>query len=137
MYFCVAVDPYCIIEVEGAKVRTPHMSDNLNPTFNYGGVFYVKRPTEARIKIQVCMPLPSQSQDKENPRHLFHHTILQRVNPFLVNVFRAYKKGKLTRVFTITNALTHFSPTFLSLLLENVRKPLTFILPGIITNISG
>ena len=59
MYFCVAVDPYCIIEVEGAKVRTPHMSDNLNPTFNYGGVFYVKRPTEARIKIQVCMPLRS------------------------------------------------------------------------------
>ena len=72
MYFFVAVDPYCIIEVEGTKVRTPHMSDNLNPTFNYGGVFYVKRPTEARIKIQVCMPLRSQSQDNENPRHFFN-----------------------------------------------------------------
>ena len=57
IYFFVAVDPYCIIEVEGTKVRTPHMSDNLNPTFNYGGVFYVKKPTEGRIKIQVCNPL--------------------------------------------------------------------------------
>ena len=97
MYFFVAVDPYCIIEVEGTKVRTPHMSDNLNPTFNYGGVFYVKRPTEARIKIQVCMPLRSQSQDNENPRHFFNHTILQWANLFQVSVFRGYKMWTLAR----------------------------------------
>ncbi|XP_057301622.1 calpain-5-like [Hydractinia symbiolongicarpus] len=49
----MTVDPYCIIEIEGTKVRTPHKTDNVNPTFDYGGLFYVKKPESSMIKIQV------------------------------------------------------------------------------------
>lgn len=47
------VDPYCIIECEGAKITTPTISDSLNPRFDYGGIFYVKNLHEATLKIQV------------------------------------------------------------------------------------
>ena len=53
IFFYLAVDPYCIIEIEGTSVRTPHLSDNVNPTFDYGGVFYVKKPQTSMLKIQV------------------------------------------------------------------------------------
>ncbi|XP_065645117.1 calpain-5 isoform X2 [Hydra vulgaris] len=48
----MTVDPYCIIECEGCSVRTPVVTDNLNPTFNYGGIFYLRKP-ESLLKIQV------------------------------------------------------------------------------------
>lgn len=50
----LAVDPYCIIEVEGTKITTPVVKNELNPKYNYGGLFYVKNPADATIHIMVC-----------------------------------------------------------------------------------
>lgn len=49
----LTLDPYCIITCEGNKVTTSIMKSNLNPTFNQGGLFYVKEVGTAILKIQV------------------------------------------------------------------------------------
>jgi len=49
----LTVDPYCIIEVEGTKITTPVVKNELNPKYNYGGLFYVKNPADATIHILV------------------------------------------------------------------------------------
>lgn len=49
----ITVDPYCIIRCEGTDVRTPTHNNNLNPEFDYGGLFYIKNPGKASLKIQV------------------------------------------------------------------------------------
>jgi len=49
----MSVDGYCIIECEDVKVTTSKRSDQLNPQFDEGGVFYIKDLNTARLKIQV------------------------------------------------------------------------------------
>ena len=51
--FFLAVDPYVVIECDGNKVTSSHLTDNVNPKLNYGGLFYVKNPQSAKYKIQV------------------------------------------------------------------------------------
>jgi len=53
LYFYLAVDPYVVIECEGTSVSSHHLTDNVNPKVNHGGLFYVKNPQSSQYKIQV------------------------------------------------------------------------------------
>jgi len=46
-------DPYALISCEGRKVRTPVEKDSLNPKWNTGALFYVRRPQKTRLVVQV------------------------------------------------------------------------------------
>ena len=50
-----APDPYALISCEGRKVRTPVQKDTLNPLWNTGALFYVRRPQKTRLVVQVSL----------------------------------------------------------------------------------
>ena len=68
----LTVDAYCVIECEGTKVRTHHVSDNLNPSFNYGALFYVAKPASSRWVGFVSQNFPTPST------YTFHGTLRSR-----------------------------------------------------------
>lgn len=49
----MTVDPYCIIRCERTQVRTMTRKNNLNPELDYGGLFYIKNPSNVTLKIEV------------------------------------------------------------------------------------
>ena len=51
--FSIAVDPYVIMECEGTKVRTPTKKDVTDADFEYGGLFYIKKPETAMLNLEV------------------------------------------------------------------------------------
>ena len=53
MFDHAGADPYCKVTCEGTTVLTPICKDTLEPKFNSDVVFYVKKPAEAEVKIQV------------------------------------------------------------------------------------
>ena len=54
-YIISAPDPYALISCEGRKVRTPVEKDSLNPKWNTGALFYVRRPQKTRLVVQVSL----------------------------------------------------------------------------------
>ncbi|XP_047129851.1 calpain-5 isoform X1 [Hydra vulgaris] len=48
-----SLNPYCIIECNGLTLYTPIVYDSLNPTFDYGGLFYLSKQVKPMLKIQV------------------------------------------------------------------------------------
>lgn len=46
-------DPYATISCEGRKVKTPVQKDSLNPQWNTGALFFVRRPQKSRLVVQV------------------------------------------------------------------------------------
>ena len=49
-------DPYCKVNLEGKTVASSVCKNTLEPKFNAQMVFYVKKPTESEITIQVRSP---------------------------------------------------------------------------------
>ena len=47
------LDPYALIKCEGKTVRTPTFSDTANPEWNAGALFFVRRPKETHLVVQV------------------------------------------------------------------------------------
>ena len=50
-----APDPYALISCEGRKVKTPVQKESLNPQWNTGALFFVRRPQKTRVVIQVSV----------------------------------------------------------------------------------
>lgn len=50
-----APDPYAVICCEGRKVKSPVVKNSLNPTWNTGALFFVRRPQKSRLVIQVSI----------------------------------------------------------------------------------
>ncbi|KAJ7354984.1 Calpain-6, partial [Desmophyllum pertusum] len=46
-------DPFALIKCEGRKVKTSVQKDSLNPQWNTGALFFVRRPQKTRLIIQV------------------------------------------------------------------------------------
>lgn len=49
----IGADPYCKVTCEGKSVVTPVRQSTLDPQFDNDMVFYVKKPEDAEIKVQV------------------------------------------------------------------------------------
>ena len=52
-YVVSAPDPYALISCEGREVKTPVIKDSLDPKWNTGALFFVRRPQKAQLVIQV------------------------------------------------------------------------------------
>lgn len=51
--FSMTPDPYALISCEGREVKTPVIKDSLDPKWNTGALFFVRRPQNAQLVIQV------------------------------------------------------------------------------------
>jgi len=49
----LSLDPYALIKCEGKTVRTPTFSDTANPEWNAGALFFVRRPKETHLVVQI------------------------------------------------------------------------------------
>ena len=49
----IGADPYCKVTCEGKSVVTPVRQSTLDPQFDNDMVFYVKKPEDTEIKVQV------------------------------------------------------------------------------------
>jgi len=51
--FSMTPDPYALVSCEGREVKTPVIKDSLDPKWNTGALFFVRRPQNAQLVIQV------------------------------------------------------------------------------------
>lgn len=74
-YFVIisAPDPYATISCEGRKVKTPVQKDSLNPQWNTGALFFVRRPQKSRLVVQVRIT-------NKWSHLLLHHFIISRID---------------------------------------------------------
>ncbi|KAL9965206.1 hypothetical protein ACROYT_G028976 [Oculina patagonica] len=49
----LGVDPYALITCEGKTVRTPTLNNTRNPEWNSGALFFVRRPKETHLVVQI------------------------------------------------------------------------------------
>lgn len=52
-----APDPFALIKCEGRKVKTAVQKDSLNPQWNTGALFFVRRPQKTSLIIQVSFKM--------------------------------------------------------------------------------